>query len=170
MKFDNYKYLVFDESGKLLKNNVINLSKECSIEFNCNVNIIIDVETKRMNLTLTNGQLFVGSILINMCEKKIGSGDAYFIYVRYNQKYYGAIVYSENLSSVGFGLFYDWYKFFLPPKEPQCCCKGSFNKVQLPYVNKVMKSLVKYFNLQKYYGNSCVDKDLCISNIGVQPS
>jgi len=161
MKYDNMKYFIFGTQGELLEGNEI-IVHENNIAL-IELNDVVTIETYDCPLnriTVTTGQTFLPGVSIRSKTKHFGCGDISLHDISIGDKQYGGIVHHDCFDSVGFHVFYEWFKFFLPKSEPTCYCKEQFNEVWLPYANKAMKSMVEYFELQHVYGNAVITKDL----------
>lgn len=184
MKYDNIKYLVFDREGELIDpenkdrdSNVIQIENYTETSAGNKIDLTIDfgpcLQIQHGSSTLCivgyadNVSLF--DVVAKSMVLHLGCGEVHFHSVRIGGEYYSAIIYNECFDSVGYHLFYDWMKFFLPNQPPSCNCGDSnLNESLLPYANKVRKSMCKFFNLDHIYGNCVVTKDLRVSFCGVE--
>lgn len=157
------KYFIFGTQGELLESNEITVNENniALIEFNSEVTVET-YDCPLNKITVTTGQVLLPGIRIRSKTKHFGCGDLHLHDVHVGNKQYGGIVHHDCFDSVGFHVFYEWFKFYLPKKEPMCNCKVQFNEVWLPYANNAMKSMVEYFELQHVYGNAVITKDLNI--------
>ena len=167
MMAGNVKYLVFGPDGEMLGSNTVKVLDKslpggfCEIEFHSGIDFMFDNFVAHLG---GGGQFIIQGIRARTLSFSIGCGDYAFHAVRIGQKQYAAIVYHDCFKDIGYHFFYDWSKFFLPEKEPQCCCKADFNNKLLPYANKVRKSMCSFFNLDDVYGKDVLTKDLRISS------
>lgn len=170
MKFNNLKYLIFDSNGELIdpENKDVNSNtifiKEMDSSFG--FNSCLNIEYKKIPICLCDDSyIILPNIDARLKKINLGCGDISLHSIGINRNtYYGAIIYHDCFDAIGYHLFYEWYKFFLPEKEPHCCCKNHFNEILLPYANKVRKSMCKFFNLDDVYGKDIITKDLRISS------
>lgn len=163
----NVKYLVFGSDGEILDSNKVEVLNKsllggfCEIEFGFGIDLVF----KDFNAHLVGGgQLILPGIRARTSYFGVGCQNYSFHAVRVGEKHYAAIVYHDCFKDIGYHFFYDWHKFFLPEKEPKCCCKANFNKVLLPYANKVRRSMCSHFNLDDVYGKDVLTKDLRITS------
>ena len=168
--FDNATYLIFDKNGEIIENK--KHEDHCFIEGSYVISLGLQgVEiTRSMDYPIVEPQMFVtsGNSMFDGYNVRVKHGDIggeeyrlISVTGRNNFRASG-IVYKNTLDSIGWSFFFEFAKFFLPEREPRCCCKGHYNKVLLPYVNKVMQSMVKHFKLEEYYGNNEWTKDMVL--------
>lgn len=168
---DNITYLVFDKNGEMMENK----QHEDTI-FKCGYNDEFQIRVGSHGvdaLKISDGFKVDSNITVldghaNFCEYSIrvkvidiASHDCRLITVNHPNGFRcSAIIYHKQLDSIGFHWFYEFAKFFLPEREPRCCCKENYNKVLLPYVNKIMQSMVKHFKVGYAYENDEWTKDM----------
>jgi len=161
MMASNVRYLVFDPNGDLIIGNEVCLQNgDIKIEFGFGIDIRIK-GMPRIDFG-GGGRIDMGCLSARTLSKHTGCQDYSLHEVRVHEGQYASIVYHECFENIGYHLFYEWYPFFLPSKEPHCCCKNNFNEVLLPYANKIMRSMCKHFKMEEYYGNAVLTKDLIV--------
>lgn len=155
MQCDNVRYLVFGTSGELLKDNIVSLLDE-KITIGFEFDVVLEIN--EMQLRLGSGSLYfpLGCAYIKHID--IGGQNIALSIIFINGKHYSAIVYHECFESLNMQLFNEWKDFFLG-KKPRCNCKGRYEKVLIPYANKVMQSMAKYFKLEDCYTDGEIDED-----------
>jgi hypothetical protein len=160
MKFDNVKYLSFDKDGKMANN--IFSHNGFEIELNLNG---ISVKSVGTGLIVHDGSVTTNCYSIKVQHSNIGSREYNLMTLKSLSDSFrcSGIIYHEELDPIGWNLFFEFAKFFLPEREPRCCCKKEYNEVLLPYVNNVLKSMTKHFNNEAYYGNSIWTKDMTLT-------
>lgn len=182
MKADNVRYLVFNADGKLVgmdnrDGDVLIVMDErlpggkLGIQFGFSVSL----DCNGVQMTLGEGGKLSLPYAFAMTKSKcLGCQDYSFHTVEVFGKFYSAIVYHECFETIGYHFFYEWYKFFLPEKEPLCCCQGRFLNRQLPHANAVMKSMCDYFSAKsnsfsEAYSNNYLGRDLRIHDRRYEP-
>lgn len=136
----------------------------CEIEFGFGIYIRFKYHSAHL---AHGGELIIEGLRARTAYFLVGCQNYAFHSVSVGSKYYSAIVYHNCFENIGYHFFYDWYKFFLPEREPRCCCKENFNQVLLPYVNKVRRSMCHHFGLDDVYGKDVLTKDLRIESLKI---
>jgi len=144
------KYLIFNEDGEIIEDNIIETT-DGTIEFGSSC-ITLNFNGNHTD-TIVSGQVFINGWHIRV-EQGNALGRYYMLatMVKGNIRF-SAIVNHIMEDEMQFQLFFKFAEFFLPTREPHCCCKSNYNKVLLPYINKVFRSMVKHYNYEEYYNN-----------------
>jgi len=165
--FDNATYLIFDNNGEIVENkqheDCIFVDGTYGIKLGLQgveIERSMDYPIRCPQLLVTSGSSFFDGYHIRIKNGDIGGEEYTLISISGNVFRAAGIMYKKSLSSIGFQFFYEFAKFFLPEREPRCCCKENYNKVLLPYVNKIMQSMVKYHKLEECYGDMEWTKDM----------
>jgi len=182
MKANNVTYLVFESEGKIVgtgdrDGNVLVVNDErlpggqLGIQFDFGVTL--DCNGVQAHLG-GGGRLDLPYASARTLSGHLGCQDYSFHAVEVFGKFYSAIVYHKCFDAIGYHFFYEWYKFFLPDREPHCCCKAGFLQRQLPYANAVMKSMCEHFAstgnfIAESYANDYLGRDLRIHDRRYEP-
>ena len=168
--FDNATYLIFDKDGEIVENkqheDCIFIDKNDNGTYGIKLGLQgVEIERyglypNNTQLLVTSGSSFFDGYHLRVKNGDIGGEDYMLISISGNNFRSAGIIYKKSLESIAFQFFYEFAKFFLPEREPRCCCKENYNKVLLPYVNKIMQSMVKYHKLEECYGDMEWTKDM----------
>lgn len=166
--FDNATYLIFDGNGDMIddKKHDDHIFEDGSYFIKLSLSGVeiqrsMDYPIREPVVMVMDGISYFDGYNIKVKSGDIGGQEYKLLAVSGGKNNFRAtgIVYKKALDAIGYQFFYEFAKFFLPEREPRCCCKGNYNKVLLPYVNKVMQSMVKYHKVEEAYGNDVWTKD-----------